>query len=218
MELYIDNEIKNYLVKGEIKIKRKNPWVLPFLRYIEEHPHTNEEGISRDLFCDNGAARKSAVKNILFFFKQQGLISYDNVNGYSLTETGNDVFLTSSIWLGMKGAFDITLWQPYGSQVPFILNVQPVPEHWYDNGKNGLEDIPEEYGTNLENLILCSDSVKLDSIGKYYRPTHINTDFSAQVNSKRQVNIKANPKVDGMDSYELNFTINEDTYASIIDG
>ncbi|MCQ2049916.1 MAG: hypothetical protein MJZ22_02805 [Candidatus Saccharibacteria bacterium] len=214
MELKIENEIANILIKGEIQMKRQNPWILPFLRYIDEHPHANEEDICRNLFCDNGAARKAAVKNILFFFKQQGLITYNNVNGHTLTNDGQEACITGSIWQGMKGAFDITLWYPYG----IILNVQPVPEHWYDNGKYGLEDLPEEYGKNLENLILCSNSVKLNSVGKSYRPTHINTDFSAQVNSKRQVYIKANSNVEGMDSYELNFTIDEDIYASIIDG
>ena len=45
-------------------------------------------------------------------------------------------------------AFLLTLWNPMGD-MPYILDVQPVPDNWYDKAKNAPEDIPEEYGKNM---------------------------------------------------------------------
>ena len=99
MELInIENSISYRLVKGEIRILRKNPWVRPFLRYIMEHPNAKEKEISRDLFCDNGNARANAVKNILFFFEQEGLLESTPNFGYNLTNEGVKALDSSEIW------------------------------------------------------------------------------------------------------------------------
>ncbi|SHK94416.1 hypothetical protein [Fibrobacter sp. UWEL] len=213
----INDNITYRLVKGDIQMKRMNPWIRPFLRYIENHPHCNEVDICRDLLCDNGNARKAAVKNILFFFKQQGLLAYDSVNGYELTNNGMAAFESGNIWQGMKGAFAITLWTPSADCPPFILDVQPVPEHWYDSGKNGLEDFPEEYGNNLCNLTLCSKSIKLDVVKRLCRPTYFNTDFKAKVNSKGEVKISGTSSVNGFNPYEVEFKVNQDLLSVILD-
>jgi hypothetical protein len=61
--------------------------------------------------------------------------------------------------------------------MPYILDVQPVPDSWYDNAKNDPEEIPEEYGKNMENLTVCSDKTKLVSTGKTFCSTYTKMEF-----------------------------------------
>ena len=119
----VEMGIVYHLVKGEILKKRKNPWIRGFLKYLQEHPKANAEDICRDVFCDNGMARKAAVKNILYFFKQQGLIAYSNSSGYELTQEGLNAFESGSVWQGMKGSFVMTMWVPENSK-PFISAIK----------------------------------------------------------------------------------------------
>ena len=217
MELInIENRISYRLVKGEIRILRKNPWVRPFLRYIMEHPNAKEKEISRDLFCDNGNARANAVKNILFFFEQEGLLESSPSFGYNLTNEGVKALDSSEIWQGLKGAFQLTLWTPVEDH-PYVLDIQPVPEQWYDNGRNDLEEFPESYGKNIENVLFASTKVKLDVIGERYRPTFINTEYKASIKSNGDVSISAKSTVKGFKPFEVKFKVDKEVKSALID-
>ena len=217
MELInIENRISYRLVKGEIRILRKNPWVRPFLRYIMEHPNAKEKEISRDLFCDNGNARANAVKNILFFFEQEGLLESTPNFGYNLTNEGVKALDSSEIWQGLKGAFQLTLWTPVEDH-PYVLDIQPVPEQWYDNGRNDLQEFPESYGKNIENVQLASNKIKLDVIGERYRPTFINTEYKASIKSNGDVSISAKSTVKGFKPFEVKFKVDKEVKSALID-
>ena len=217
MELInIENSISYRLVKGEIRILRKNPWVRPFLRYIMEHPNAKEKEISRDLFCDNGNARANAVKNILFFFEQEGLLESSPSFGYNLTNEGVKALDSSEIWQGLKGAFQLTLWTPVEDH-PYVLDIQPVPEQWYDNGRNDLQEFPESYGKNIENVQLASNKIKLDVIGERYRPTFINTEYKASIKSNGEVSISAESAVKGFKPFEVKFKVDKEVKSALID-
>lgn len=212
----IENHISYRLVKGEIRTLRKNPWIRPFLRYIMEHPNTKEKEISRDLFCDNGNARANAVKNIIFFFEQEGLIESTPSFGNNLTNEGVKALDSSEIWQGLKGAFQLTLWVPVENH-PYVLDIQPVPDQWYDNGRNDLEEFPENYGKNIENVQLASNKVKLDVIGERYRPTFANTEYKASIKSNGEVSISAKSTVKGLKPFEVKFKVNEVVKSALID-
>jgi hypothetical protein len=217
MELInIENRISYRLVKGEIRILSKNPWVRPFLRYIMEHPNAKEKEISRDLFCDNGNARANAVKNILFFFEQEGLLESTPNFGYNLTNEGVKALDSSEIWQGLKGAFQLTLWTPVEDH-PYVLDIQPVPEQWYDNGRNDLQEFPESYGKNIENVQLASNKIKLDVIGERYRPTFINTEYKASIKSNGEVSISAKSTVKGFKPFEVKFKVDKEVKSALID-
>ena len=217
MELInIENRISYRLVKGEIRILRKNPWVRPFLRYIMEHPNAKEKEISRDLFCDNGNARANAVKNILFFFEQEGLLESSPSFGYNLTNEGVKALDSSEIWQGLKGAFQLTLWTPVEDH-PYVLDIKPVPEQWYDNGRNDLQEFPENYGKNIENVQLASNKIKLDVIGERYRPTFINTEYKASIKSNGDVSISAKSTVKGFKPFEVKFKVDKEVKSALID-
>ena len=212
----IENHISYRLVKGEIRTLRKNPWIRPFLRYIMEHPNAKEKEISRDLFCDNGNARANAVKNIIFFFEQEGLIESTPSFGNNLTNEGVKALDSSEIWQGLKGAFQLTLWVPVENH-PYVLDIQPVPDQWYDNGRNDLEEFPENYGKNIENVQLASNKVKLDVIGERYRPTFANTEYKASIKSNGEVSISAKSTVIGLKPFEVKFKVNEVVKSALID-
>lgn len=209
--LDIKDNISYRIIKGEIKKKSANPWIRPFLRYIKEHPNTNEVEISRDLLADNGHARKSAVKNILFFFSQSGLLDYHPVHGYELTENGMKALEDSFVWQGKKGSFMITLWTPVPDQNPIILNIAEVPDSWYDNGKNDLEEIPEAYGENYSNVLLAPKDVQLIDIGKRTRISYAKIDFTSALDpSKGIVGVRTNGNVPGLEDYEIIFQLPKD--------
>lgn len=212
----IENHISYRLVKGEIRTLRKNPWIRPFLRYIMEHPNAKEKEISRDLFCDNGNARANAVKNIIFYFEQEGLIESTPSFGNNLTNEGVRALDSSEIWQGLKGAFQLTLWVPVENH-PYVLDIQPVPDQWYDNGRNDLEEFPENYGMNIENVQLASNKVKLDVIGERYRPTFANTEYKASIKSNGEVSISAKSTVKGLKPFEVKFKVNEVVKSALID-
>ena len=216
MKLNINNKIAFRVIKGEISALRKNLWICPFLKYIVEHPHANEVDICRDLFCDNGEARRAAVKNILFFFKQQGLLAYDKQNGYELTAIGMKAMETGNVWQGLKGAFLMILWNPEG-EMPFILDVQPVPDTWYDKGRNEPEEIPEEYGRNMENLTVCSDKVSLVSTGKSFVTTYAKMEFKADLKSNGLVKFVGTSAQDGLESFEVTFRIGDEFMSRLMD-
>ena len=75
------------------------------LGYVKEHPQANAVDIGRELFADNGMARRAAVENILFFFGKQGLICRERGKGMVLTEAGENSLESGYVWQGMKGAF-----------------------------------------------------------------------------------------------------------------
>ena len=212
-----NSNISYRIVKGEIQSLRPNPWIRGFLMYIQEHPQANEQDICRELFCDNGKARLSAVKNILFFYKQSGLICYDKINGYELTQEGLKAFESCEIWQGLKGAFAVTLWTPDSGFAPFLLNIQPVPDHWYDKGSHEIVDMSETYGKNMQNVELCSDKVKLVEIGKMMRQTYIKTDFKAKLNPiNGDVTIKGTPDTkSNLKSYDVHFKLGKEMLESL---
>lgn len=216
MKLNINNKIAFRVIKGEISALRKNLWICPFLKYIVEHPHANEVDICRDLFCDNGEARRAAVKNILFFFKQQGLLAYDKQNGYEVTAIGMKAMETGNVWQGLKGAFLMTLWNPEG-EMPYILDVQPVPDSWYDKGKNEPEEIPEEYGRNMENLTVCSDKIMLVSTGKSFVTTYAKMEFKADLKSNGLVKFVGTSAQDGLESFDVTFRIGDELMSRLMD-
>jgi hypothetical protein len=181
-----------------------------------EHPNAKEKEISRDLFCDNGNARANAVKNILFFFEQEGLLESSPSFGYNLTNEGVKALDSSEIWQGLKGAFQLTLWTPVEDH-PYVLDIQPVPEQWYDNGRNDLQEFPESYGKNIENVQLASNKIKLDVIGERYRPTFINTEYKASIKSNGEVSISAESAVKGFKPFEVKFKVDKEVKSALID-
>lgn len=207
MIIDIKNQINYTLVKGEIHILRANPWVRPFLKYIQKNPTATETDICRELFCDNGNARKAAVKNILFFFSQQGFIESNKENGLLLTQSGLEALDTSNIWQGLKGVFQLTLWTPKADYTPYILDVQPVPDRWYDNGKYGLVEFPEKYGENICNLPLCPSNVKLDIIGKQGRPTIAEMEINTDIMRNGKITISGSYMNQGMKPFEVSFNV-----------
>ena len=217
MKLNINNKIAFRVIKGEISALRKNLWICPFLKYIVEHPHANEVDICRDLFCDNGEARRAAVKNILFFFKQQGLLAYDKQNGYEVTAIGMKAMETGNVWQGLKGAFLMTLWNPEG-EMPYILDVQPVPDSWYDKGKNEPEEIPEEYGRDMENLTVCSDKIMLVSTGNSFVSTYAKMELKADLKSNGLVKFVGTSAQDGLESFDVTFRIGDELMTRLMDG
>ena len=210
MNIEIAHQITHILVKGEIHMLRPNPWVRPFLYCIQTHPKASEEEICREMFCDNGNARKAAVRNILFFFKQQGIIESSKEAGFVLTKAGTNSLKTGDIWQGLKGVFQLTMWTPKAYHLPYILDVQPVPEHWYDNGRQGLEEFPEEFGENLCNLPLGTNDFKLDTIGMQGRPTYVETEIKADMTRNGKTTISGTFKNQGMKPFEVSFTVDDE--------
>lgn len=217
MKLELENKIAFRVMKGEISALRKNMWVCPFLKYIVEHPHANEADICRELLGDNGEARKAAIRNILFFFKAQGLLAYDKQNGYELTAVGLKAMESGNVWQGMKGAFLLTLWNPMGD-MPYILDVQPVPDNWYDKAKNAPEDIPEEYGKNMENLTVCSNRIMLVSTGNSFVSTYAKMEFKADLKSNGLVKFVGTPdSKTGLEAFEVTFPIDDELKSYLMD-
>jgi hypothetical protein len=217
MKLELENKIAFRVMKGEISALRKNMWVCPFLKYIVEHPHANEADICRELLGDNGEARKAAIRNILFFFKAQGLLAYDKQNGYELTAVGLKAMESGNVWQGMKGAFLLTLWNPMGD-MPYILDVQPVPDNWYYKAKNSPDDIPEEYGKNMENLTVCSNRIMLVSTGNSFVSTSAKMEFKADLKSNGLVKFVGTPdSKTGLESFEVTFPIDDELKSYLMD-
>ena len=202
MKISIQENITFYLVKGKILQLTSNPWIRPFLKYIHEHPNANDFEICRDLFADNGKARIAAVENILFFFKENGLLVFNKKKGYELTEEGSISLDSANLWLGKKGVFLFTIWNaPTDS---FILNIQPVPERWYDTAKNPPENFSSLY--NEDNYPkLCFSDIKVDL--NYLEPSWIetfqDTEFEASVRSDGTVKIAGKPNVKGLEGYQV---------------
>lgn len=222
IEQDIDCNVTYCLIKGEIEIYCENPWIRAFLQYIIDNPHANETDICRDLFIDNGPARKAAVKNILFFFECNGLIKSNRESGRTLTKEGFTAFETANIWQGQKGTFQMVLWQPNENYHPFILNIQTVPDEWYDNGKNELKNFPNEYGTALENLTMCNNKIRIKSVENIYRQNFVKTDFDAKIKLTinpnkfdNRIKIDATPQAKGLKSYNLNFKLDKDIFLEI---
>ena len=197
------------IVKGELKMRSQNPWVRPFLHYIKEHPKANEAEISRDLFADNGFARKTAVKNMLFFFTQNGLLE-KNQNAYALTNEGLQTLEDSFLWKGKKGTFVFTFFKVAENQNPILLHIDEVPEIWYDNGKGDLVEMDETYGEHFSNLQLAQTNIKIEHIGESARETYLDFDYKAKIDIfSRNVKVKATSNVNGFENYEVKFKLPE---------
>lgn len=113
MKIDVTNLIDHYLVKGEISKRFKNPWIRAFLMYIQKHPQATAEEISRDLiprdlFADNGIARRNAVQNILFFFECQEMIRREN-GKRELTEEGICAAEDKMLWQKSSWIFLLSL-------------------------------------------------------------------------------------------------------------
>lgn len=207
-KINIKNDIKYCLVKGEIRTRTENPWIRPFLQYIDKNPNANECDISSDLFGDNGFARKNAVKGILHYFKGTGLVE-QGPNGIFLTEEGKKSFDTSKIWQGKKGVFRITLWEISPEDV-IILDIKDVPENYYDNGKNDCENFPEEYGENLDNVFRSVEELQIEKIDKRYRPINECFEyFSVYDTQTKEVKISAKHGKDEKKNFETVFVLPE---------
>ncbi|MCF0217059.1 MAG: hypothetical protein HUK21_11375 [Fibrobacteraceae bacterium] len=179
MNINIKNNISFYIVKGEVEKRSPNLWIRAFLRYISERPLASPTEICRDLFGDNGKAREKAVKNILVFFQENGIIAKFKDKGYQLTNEGIKALNTGILWQGIKGAFLVTFWTPAYGYDPIVLNFLEVPDNWYNEGRNGFEEIPDNYGENFSNLTLCSNDIRNLKIGDRMRPTFFHAEFKA---------------------------------------
>ncbi len=213
MKINIQEDITFYLVKGEILQLTSNPWIRPFLKYIHEHPNANDFKICHDLFADNGKARVAAVENILFFFKENGLLVFNKEKGYELTEEGSKSLDSTNLWMGKKGVCLFTIWNaPTDS---FILNIQPVPEHWYDTAKNPPENFSSLY--NEDNYPkLCFSDIRVKEFEPSWIETFQDTEFEASVHSDGTVKIAGKPKVKGLEEYQVEW-INEKLTSHFID-
>ena len=183
MKIDIKKDINFRIFKGCIKKRTPNPWICAFLLYLREHPSANESDICRALFCDNGEARRSAVRNILFFFRQQGLVTYDRQRDNILTADGKAAFEEGKVWQSMEGAFLTTFWIPVPGTLPIVLGIMPVPEKWYDFGKESIVPIPDYYGKNFESLIV-PEGIRVASTGKSMRGSYVDVDWKADLNPR----------------------------------
>ena len=218
MRINIEDHVSYYIVKGEALFYKPNMWIRSFLECIKEHPMANATDICREFFADNGMARRAAVENIIYFFTKQGLIEKKKGDGMVLTEAGENSMESGFVWQGVKGAFMLTLWNPTGD-IPFILNVQPVPENWYDNARNGNEVIPKEYGKHLEYLQPCSSKVQFLSVGQSYCPTYCDVKYTASAEFVKKdcfVKVSACPNVNSLAPYEVTFRIDNDLLAYFV--
>lgn len=213
MKIDIHEDISYYLVKAEIRQLTSNPWIRPFLKYIHEHPNAHDSEICKDLFADNGTARVAAVKNILFFFKENGLLVFNKEKGYELTTDGLEALKSANIWQGKKGVFLFTIWDAPSSE-SFILNIQPVPEHWYDNAKN----FPEDYSSLYDNdkLKLCFSDIEVKEFEPAWIETFQNTEFETNVYTNGIIKIVGKPKVKGLEEYQVEW-IDEELTRYFID-
>lgn len=215
MKIDIRENISYYLVKGKITQKTPNPWIRSFLQYIDKHPNANEFDICRDLLADNGTARVAAVKNILFFFKENGLLVFNKGKGYELTADGVEALDSAKLWLGKKGVFLFTIWDTATDS--FILNIQPVPEHWYDTAKNPPENFSSLYDEdNYPKLCFSEIKVDLNDLESSWIETFQDTEFEASVLSDGTVKIAGRPKVKGLEEYQVEW-IDEQLTSHFID-
>ncbi len=218
MKIEIKDQVSYYTIKGETLFYKPNMWIRAFLRYIKNHPKANEVEICQTLFGDNGMARRAAVMNILHIFTQQGLLTRLGNKGLMLTDDGEKALESGYVWQGMKGAFLLTLWNPTKG-LPFILNVQLVPEDWYDNAKRRPIPIPDVFGKILENLQCCPSDVKFVSVGKTFCPTNNDIEYTANTELRQDswfIKVTATPKLEVLESYEVSFRINNNLLASIM--
>ena len=218
MKIDIKSQVSYYTIKGEALFYKPNMWIRAFLTYIQNHRKANEVEICQTLFGDNGMARRNAVKNILHIFTQQCLIKRLGDKGLMLTDDGEKALESGYVWQGMKGAFLLTLWSPR-KELPFILNVQPVLEDWYDNAKNRPVAIPPEFGKNLENLKSCSSDVKFTSTGKTFCPTLSDIEYTSSaefIQDRWIIKVSATPKSNALKPYEVSYPINNNLFAFII--
>jgi len=218
MKINIEDQVSYFTVKGEAQFYKPNMWVRSFLECVKEHPMFNATDICRELFADNGMARRAAVENIIYFFMKQGLVEKKKGDGMMLTAAGENAMESGYVWQGVKGAFLMTLWNPMGD-IPFILNVQPVPENWFNNPKNGSENIPKEYGKSLECLQPCSNKVRFSSVGATYCPTHSDIEYTANAELVKKdcfVTVTATPKLDAIQPYEVTFRVDNDLLAYFV--
>lgn len=205
MKIDIHEDISYYLVKAEIRQLTYNPWIRPFLKYIHEHPNANDSEICRDLFADNGTARIAAVENILFFFKENGLLVFNKERGYELTTDGLEALDSANIWQGKKGVFLFTIWDAPTSEF-FILNIQSVPEHWYDNARNPPEDYSSLYDETSNNPKRCFSDIEVKNFNTAWIETFQDTEFEANVRSDGTIKITGKPKVKGLEEYQVEWT------------
>ncbi len=214
MKIDIKKNISFYLVKAEILQHSPNPWIRPFLKYVHEHPNANEFDICRNLFVDNGAARISATKAILLFFEKNDLIVRKG-KGYELTEEGLESLDSAKLWQGKKGVFLFTIWDAPTSE-SFILDIQPVPEHWYDNARNSPEDYSSLYNESDDEPKLCSSDIRVKEFESSWIETFQDTEFEANVYSNGTISISGTPNVKGLKSYQVEW-IDEELAKDFID-
>ena len=179
MQLNIQENIEFIIVKGSILRREESPWISPFLRYIQENPQATPEQLCRELFADNGKARLTAMQNILHFFCNRGLL--EKTRGkYVLTPEGEDAVAEGKMWKGFEGSFLATVFCIEDTYL--LLHLQDVPEQWFENGNQDLEEFPVD---NMEefcqtSFIPYSPEIKIVNLEGQYRPTYIqDTEFTA---------------------------------------
>ncbi len=202
MKIDIRENISYYLVKGKITQRTPNPWIRSFLQYIDKHPNANEFDVCRDLLADNGTARVAAVKNILFFFKEIGLLVFNKGKGYELTADGVEARDSANLWQGKKGVFLFTILDTATDY--FILNIQPVPGHWYDTARKPPQNFSSLYDEDNYPKPRFSDiKVDFNDLESSWIETFQDTEFEASIRSDGTVKIVGKPKVKGLEEYQV---------------
>ena len=169
MQLNIQENIEFIIVKGSILRREESPWISPFLRYIQENPQATPEQLCRELFADNGKARLTAMQNILHFFCNRGLL--EKTRGkYVATPEGEDAVAEGKMWKGFEGSFLATVFCIEDTYL--LLHLQDVPEQWFENGNQDLEEFPAD---NMEefcqtSFIPYSPEIKIVNLEGQYRP------------------------------------------------
>lgn len=189
MKIDVTNLIDHYLVKGEISKRFKNPWIRAFLTYLQNHPQASAEEISRDLFADNGIARRNAVQNLLYFFECQKMLQREN-GKWELTEEGIRATEDEMLWQTINGTFLVSFLNLDENHF-FVLQVEEKPDSWYDDGYQDLEKMI----VGPENWKLFSPDIRIEKLARDVRPTSATYKFDADFNlAKRSLEINGIPE------------------------
>lgn len=178
MKIDIQDEVRSIIVKGEISEKVQNPWARAFLQYIQKNPKASLEKIGTDLFGDDGVARRRTVENILQYFQNNGLLKMEG-GLRSLTAEGLEVLANGALWRASKGSFLLIVYDLDDSN-RLILGLKSVPDDWFDNGTQELEELesPDEV-----NWISSADvRIERDKLAKEVRPTYVEYDLDVDFN------------------------------------
>lgn len=205
MNIDIDAHIECRIVKGIIQKLTPNPWIKPFLNYIQKNPNLTPERMCQELFCDGGKARVSAVQNILDYFEWSGLLQR-NCGSYTLTQAGKESCESGNLWQSFKGTFLFALLPLENSSL--LLFEREVPDHWFD-GQNDLEDLEIE----TENIIPYTRSLVIHSLESKFRSVYRESEIQADYNPKKgHVQFSGSIEDDAIENSAFDLSENDDSF------